>query len=129
MAIPFGVIGHFGISVRDPQASAAWWSELGLKELFTFDEGVAIGNDSITLVLYRGTPSPKTIGHVSFHLPTMAALRNALATLQRHGVDVEDPDDPIGPEAPGSPHLGVWFHDPDGYRWELSVQNGANERA
>jgi hypothetical protein len=32
------------------------------------------------------------------------------------------------PEAPGSPHLALWFHDPDGYRWELSVQNGAKEK-
>jgi hypothetical protein len=24
--------------------------------------------------------------------------------------------------------MGLWFHDPDGYRWELSVQNGARER-
>ena len=42
------------------------------------------------------------------------------------GVALENdaiPGDEIGPEAPGSPHLGLWFHDPDGYRWELSVQN------
>ena len=37
-------------------------------------------------------------------------------------------DDEIGPEAPGSPHMGLWFVDPDGYRWELSVQNGAKKR-
>jgi len=37
--------------------------------------------------------------------------------------DLEDPGDEIGPEAAGSKHLGLWFHDPDGYRWELSVQN------
>jgi hypothetical protein len=35
---------------------------------------------------------------------------------------VEDPGHEIGPEAPGSSNMGVWFHDPDGYRWELSVQ-------
>jgi predicted lactoylglutathione lyase len=40
-------------------------------------------------------------------------------------VDLEDPGDEIGPEAPGAPHYGLWFHDPDGYRWELSVQNAA----
>jgi catechol 2,3-dioxygenase-like lactoylglutathione lyase family enzyme len=39
--------------------------------------------------------------------------------------DLEDPGDEIGPEAPGSPHMGLWFHDPDGYRWELSVQDAA----
>jgi len=30
----------------------------------------------------------------------------------------------IGPEAPGSKNIGLWFHDPDGYRWELSVLGG-----
>ena len=37
---------------------------------------------------------------------------------------LEDPGDEIGPEAPGSPHMGLWFYDADGYRWELSVQGG-----
>jgi len=60
---------------------------------------------------------------MSFHLPNMKALRGALAELRENGVALEDPGDEIGPEAPGSPHLGLWFHDPDGYRWELSVQN------
>ncbi len=32
-----------------------------------------------------------------------------------------------GCEAPGSPHLAVWLHDPDEYRLELSVQNGAEQ--
>jgi len=64
---------------------------------------------------------------VSFHLPNVTALRAALERLERHGVEVEDPGDEIGPEAKGSPHLGLWFHDPDGYRWELSVLNGARE--
>ena len=59
---------------------------------------------------------------MSFHLPSMAALKKALAHLRKQKVDLEDPEDEIGPEAPGSPHMGVWFHDTDGYRWELSVQ-------
>jgi catechol 2,3-dioxygenase-like lactoylglutathione lyase family enzyme len=65
---------------------------------------------------------------MSFHVANMAALRAALETLKHNGVALEDPGDEIGPEAPGSPHMGLWFHDPDGYRWELSVQNGARER-
>jgi hypothetical protein len=39
-------------------------------------------------------------------------------------VDIEDPGDEIGPEAPGSKNMALWFHDPDGYRWELSVLGG-----
>jgi len=58
---------------------------------------------------------------MSFHLPNMTKLRKALTHLKKHKVDVEDPGDEIGPEAPGSKNMGLWFHDIDGYRWELSV--------
>jgi catechol 2,3-dioxygenase-like lactoylglutathione lyase family enzyme len=77
----------------------------------------------VTIALHRGKPSPATLDHMSFHLPNLATLKKALAHLKRHKVDIEDPGDEIGPEGPGSPHMGLWFHDPDGYRWELSVQN------
>ena len=87
-----------------------------------FENGVAVGNAKVTIALFKGKPSPGTIDHMSFHLPDLATLRRALRHLQGIGADIEDPGDEIGPEAPGSPHMGLWFHDPDGYRWELSVQ-------
>jgi catechol 2,3-dioxygenase-like lactoylglutathione lyase family enzyme len=65
---------------------------------------------------------------MSFHVGSMAALRAALEELKKSGVELEDPGDEIGPEGPGSPHMGLWFHDPDGYRWELSVQNAVRKR-
>jgi catechol 2,3-dioxygenase-like lactoylglutathione lyase family enzyme len=71
--------------------------------------------------------SPDAIDHLSFHLDSMRALREALETLKKNGVELEDPGEEIGPTSPGSPHMGLWFHDPDGYRWELSVQNGARD--
>ena len=89
--------------------------------------GVAISNEAITIALFKGKPAPDALEHMSFHLPSVAALKEALAVLKAHHVAVEDPGDEIGPEGPGSPHLGLWFHDPDGYRWELSVLNGARE--
>lgn len=125
MKVPFtiGVVGHFGLAVRDPKRSAKWFERaLGLKKQFEFEDGVAVGNDNVTIALSKGRPSPKTIGHMSFHLPDMAALRKALAHFKKHKIDLEDPGDEIGPESAGSPHMGLWFHDPDGYRWELSVQ-------
>jgi catechol 2,3-dioxygenase-like lactoylglutathione lyase family enzyme len=125
MKIPFtlGVVGHFGLAVRDPKRSAKWFARaLGLKKQFEFEDGVAIGNDHVTIALFKGRPSPRTIGHMSFHLPNLATLRKALAHLKKHKVELEDPGDEIGPESSGSPHLGLWFRDPDGYRWELSVQ-------
>jgi len=54
----------------------------------------------------------------------MATLRKALVHLKSIGVDIEDGGDEIGPEAPGSKNMGIWFHDPNGYRWELSVLDG-----
>lgn len=120
-----GTIGHFGLAVRSPKRSAKWFGRaLGLENQFEFEDGIAIGNDNVTIALSKGRPSPRTIGHMSFHLPNMAALRQALRHLKKARVDLEDPGREIGPESPGSPHMGLWFRDPDGYRWELSVQNG-----
>jgi catechol 2,3-dioxygenase-like lactoylglutathione lyase family enzyme len=126
MKPPFtlGVVGHFGLAVRDPEESAKWFRRvLGLRKEFEFENGVAVGNDHVTIALFKGKPSPQTFDHVSFHLPNIPTLRKALEHLKKQQVDIEDPGDEIGPEAPDSPHMGVWFHDPDGYRWELSVQN------
>ena len=72
-------------------------------------------------MILKGTPHPEVLDHVSFHLKDMKALKAALAELKRKKVELEDPGDEIGPEAPGSKNVGLWFRDPDGYRWELSV--------
>ena len=124
MKVPFklGPVGHFGLAVRNPRKSAKWFIKvLGLRRQFEFDGGIAVGNDNITIALHRGKPSPKTLGHMSFHLPNMATLRKALVHLKMHKVKIEDPGSEIGPEAAGSKNMGLWFYDPDRYRWELSV--------
>ena len=125
--IPFtlGKVGHFGLAVRKPKKSAKWFAQaFGLEKLFEFEDGLAIGNDNVTIALHKGKPSPKTFGHMSFHLPDITALRKALDHLKSIEAEVEDPGEEIGPEAPGSKNMGLWVHDPDGYRWELSVQSG-----
>ena len=86
--------------------------------------GVAVGNRNVTIALFKGKPAPETIEHMSFHLPNMTTLRKAFVHLKKEKVKIEDPGNEIGPEGPGSKHMGIWFHDPDGYRWELSVQGG-----
>jgi catechol 2,3-dioxygenase-like lactoylglutathione lyase family enzyme len=122
MKIALGTVGHFGLAVRNPRKSARWWiSTLNLKEKFAFPSGVVVGNENVDIALMRGVPRPGTIDHISFHLPGMRALRSALAELRHKRVRLEDPGDEIGPEGPGSKNLGLWFRDPDGYRWELSV--------
>jgi len=126
--VRLGRVGHFGLAVRDPKKSARWWRErFDLKEVFAMEGVVGMSNDAITIVFHTGVPHPGTFQHMSFHCESMEALRESLALLREAGVDVEDPGDEIGPEAPGSPNLSLWFSDSDGYRWELSVQNGANE--
>jgi catechol 2,3-dioxygenase-like lactoylglutathione lyase family enzyme len=125
VSFKLGVVGHFGLAVRDPKKSARWFERvLGLRREFEFENGIAIGNDNVTIALFKGEPSPETLDHMSFHLPNMATLRKALAYLKKQKVDLEDPGNEIGPEASGSRNMGLWFHDPDGYRWELSVQGG-----
>ncbi len=128
MKIQLGSVWHFSLAVRDPEKSAQFWTKnFELQEMFRSDEAIALTNDAMIIGFVRGTPHPETIDHLSFHLDGMPALRAALATLKENGAEVEDPGDEIGPTAPGSPHMGLWFHDPDGYRWELSVQNAARE--
>jgi catechol 2,3-dioxygenase-like lactoylglutathione lyase family enzyme len=130
MPLKIGTVGHFGISVRDPKKSARFWtSKLNLTEFFSFPSGVVVGNDDMTIVLHKGTPRPDVIDHVSFHLPSKRALDQALAELKRKGVALEDPGHEIGPEATGSKNLGLWFRDPDGYRWELSVLHKPKRRS
>ncbi len=131
MKVPFtlGTVGHFGLAVANPKRSAKWFERaLGLSVEFEYEDGVAVGNENVTIALFKGKPSPQTIGHMSFHLPNMVKLDKALEHLKEEGVEVEDPGDEIGPEAPGSPNMGLWFHDPDGYRWELSVLGGRKKQ-
>ncbi len=120
-----GVVGHFGLAVRNPKKSALWFQRvLGLRREFEFENGVAVGNDNVTIALFKGKPSPETLNHISFHLPNMSTLRKALAHLKKHKVEIEDPGHEIGPEARDSKNMGLWFHDRDGYRWEFSVLEG-----
>lgn len=129
MRVKLGQVGHFGLAVTDPDAAARWWMKhFDLEEIFRFEGVVGVSNDAITIVFQKGKTDPSVIGHMSFHVADMKTLRAALAALRKGGVALEDPGDEIGPEAEGSPHLGLWFHDPDGYRWELSVQNGADPK-
>lgn len=122
MPIQLGHVGHFSLAVRNPKKSARWWTgTMGLRKEFEFTDGVVVGNDAVAIALFKGVPRKNVIEHMSFHLSSVAALRAALAILRRKKVEMEDPGDEIGPEAPGSKNLGIWLRDPDGYRWELAA--------
>jgi catechol 2,3-dioxygenase-like lactoylglutathione lyase family enzyme len=123
MRVHLGAVSHFNLAVEDPSASATWWaSNFDLDERSRSDAGVLLGNGSIMIGLFKGVPDPRPLGHLAFGAPDREALDAALAALRANGVDLEDPGDEIGPVAEGSASVGLWFHDPDGYRFELYVQ-------
>ena len=88
MKVPFtlGTVGHFGLAVTSPKRSAKWFERaLGLSVEFEYEDGIAVGNKNVTIALFKGKPSPETIGHMSFHLPGMTILRKALEHLKELG--------------------------------------------
>jgi catechol 2,3-dioxygenase-like lactoylglutathione lyase family enzyme len=122
MSIELGPVAHFSIGVKDPDASAKWWMSLfDLEEYRRNPARIVLGNDAIVMVLFSGGSDPNTLGHMAFRVGSLDKLEAALDTLRKQGVELEDPGDEIGPVSPGSASLGLWFRDPDGYRWELCV--------
>ena len=122
MQVPLGPVAHFSLAVRDPNVSAAWWTtNFDLEEYTRSASRVLLGNDSVLIALFEGTPNPAG-SHLAFKTSSIAALESARDILRANGVALEDPGSEIGPVAPDSPSMGLWFHDPDGYRWELYVR-------
>lgn len=123
MRVQLGTVSHFSLGVNDPVASAAWWmSNFDLDEWHRSDNGILLGNDAIMIGLFKGSRVSGVLGHFAFRTSDVDALVVARDVLRANGVDLEDPGDEIGPVAPGSASVGLWFHDPDGYRWELYVE-------
>ena len=123
MRVQLGTVSHFNIAVDDPDASAAWWlSNFDLDEWGRSNSGILLGNDAIMIGLVKGSPVSGVLHHLGFRTSDIRALEVARDALRANGVDLEDPGNEIGPVAPGSTSVGLWFHDPDGYRWELYVE-------
>jgi catechol 2,3-dioxygenase-like lactoylglutathione lyase family enzyme len=123
MRVQLGPVSHFNIAVDDPVASAAWWrSNFDLDEWGRSDSGILLGNDAIMIGFVKGSPVSGVLHHLGFRTSDIGALEAARDALRANGVDLEDPGNEIGPVAPGSASVGLWFHDRDGYRWELYVE-------
>ena len=61
MRVKLGHVGHFGLAVHNPEASAAWWqAHFDLNEIFRFEDGIGLSNDNVTIVLTKGEPHPAT---------------------------------------------------------------------
>jgi catechol 2,3-dioxygenase-like lactoylglutathione lyase family enzyme len=121
--IRLGAVAHFSIAVRDPEGAAEWWTSLfELEEFRRTPSMVVLGNDAIVLALLQGARVPDGKAHLAFHVADVATLEFARDRMRALNVNLEDPGEEIGPVAPGSGGLGLWFHDPDDYRWELFVR-------
>ena len=120
--VALGPVAHFSLAVLDPVGSAAWWTKhFDLAEITRNDARVLLGNDNIVISLAEGHPDPSVLKHLAFRALNRAELEEARDLLLEGGVELEDPGDEIGPVAPGSKSIGLWFRDLDGYRWELFV--------
>jgi catechol 2,3-dioxygenase-like lactoylglutathione lyase family enzyme len=123
MNVKLGPVAHFSLAVHDPDASAKWWTDkFDLSEVRRSDDRVLLRNDNFALALVRGEPSRNVQEHMAFNVPDLPALTEAAIALLAKDVELEDGENAIGPVAPGSSSLGLWFRDPDGYRWELFVR-------
>lgn len=122
-SIPLGPVAHFSLAVTDPRESARWWTmNFDVDKWSSSEDKVVLGNDAIAFTLVRGHPDPAVLGHLAFQTKDALALVWARDRLRENGVKLEDPGDEIGPVVPGSSSMGLWFHDVDGYRWELYVR-------
>jgi hypothetical protein len=54
----------FQLAVRDPKKSAQWFQRASLRKGFEFENGVAVGNENVTIVLFEGKPSPEARAYV-----------------------------------------------------------------
>src|ERR1700680_4643935 len=118
-----GAVAHFSVPLLAPRASAQWWtSHFNVEVYARSDVRILLGNDSVVFSLFKGRPDPTVLRHLAFRARDMASLESARDVLRDGGVDLEDDGDEIGPVAEGSQSMGLWFHDIDGYRWELYVQ-------
>jgi catechol 2,3-dioxygenase-like lactoylglutathione lyase family enzyme len=88
MKVPFtlGTVGHFGLAVANPKRSAKWFERaLGLSVEFEYEDGVAVGNENVTIALFKGKPSPETIGHMSFSLAQYGQVTQGARTFEGRG--------------------------------------------
>jgi catechol-2,3-dioxygenase len=126
--VTLGPVAHFSLAVNDPPNRARWWTtNFDLEEWSSSDDKVVLGNDSVVFSLVRGRPDPMVLTHLAFRAADMPALAFARDRLRNNGVNLEDPGDEIGAVAPGSASMGLWFHDVDGYRWELFVRRESGD--
>ena len=119
-------IGHVLLRVLNLEASKKFYSEvLGFRVLEEDPEHggtfMALEGQSHAIDLFpirdaeaarRQTPGVRGLGHIAFRVDSEAALKDAHATLQKHGVEVTRSIDHVSQKS-------IYFNDPDGNTLEI----------
>lgn len=119
-------IGHVLLRVLDLERSKQFYSEvLGFQVLeedpehggtFMALEGQSHAIDLFQVkdpeVAQRQTPGVRGLGHIAFRVESEAALKDAYATLQAHGVGITRTIDHVSQKS-------IYFDDPDGNTLEV----------
>ena len=119
-------IGHVLLRVLDLERSKKFYSDvLGFRVLEEDPEHggtfMALEGQSHAIDLFpirdaeaarRQTPGVRGLGHIAFRVDSEAALKDAHATLQKHGVEVTRSIDHVSQKS-------IYFNDPDGNTLEI----------
>jgi catechol-2,3-dioxygenase len=118
-------IGHVQLRVADLERSKAFYRDvLGFAvaehDPVHGDVFMTLGEDFHTIDLVqhpspesgRGPAKPLGLSHIAFQVASYEALREAYATLQKHGVEIDRAVDHVNQRS-------IYFADPDGNRLEI----------
>ncbi len=118
MAIPTHGLTHLSLSVRDPEASKAFYEQLfGVRELHREPGQIQVAgpgaHDVIVFERREGAGTTGGIDHFGFRLRDPADIEVALREAKAAGAKIVR----HGEFEPGSPYL--YIEDPDGYTIEI----------
>ena len=125
---------HTTIYVRDLQKSADFYRKvIGLQEIpEPFKDGKHVWfrvspHEQLHVVSGATSVTSNPIDvHLAFRVESLADFMKHLDEMQVKYRDFQGKGK--GPQTRPDVVKQIYFQDPDGYRWELSVQNGAGER-
>lgn len=127
--------GHIGLNVTDLDRSLAFYRDvLGFTPLAEGKEDdrryafLGDGGDSPVLTLWQQAQGPYDGGraglhHLAFTADSIERVERYEAALRAHGVDFAY--EGVVAHREGAASGGIFFHDPDGTRLEISVPDGA----
>jgi lactoylglutathione lyase len=126
--------GHIGLNVTDLDRSLAFYRDV--LEFSVIAEGkeedrryAFLGDGaSLVLTLWQQAGQPNDTGraglhHLAFEAASIEQVRRYEEALRAYGVDFAH--DGVVAHGEGAASGGIFFHDPDGTRLEISVPEGA----